>query len=131
MVILVSIEVRVNGTEGMMNLCIPCITIEPIIGKLSARYMYSAIRKRKPEDPPNDAAGDLPVATELYYEAGDLTLKAIGQLNKRQLIRLPGRAAGQVMLASGGSRVLELHRESDKAGSLFSVVEEESMPDQG
>jgi flagellar motor switch protein FliM len=31
--------------EGMTNFCIPYLTIEPIITKLSAQYWYSSIRK--------------------------------------------------------------------------------------
>jgi flagellar motor switch protein FliM len=31
--------------EGMTNFCIPYLTIEPIISKLSAQYWYSSIRK--------------------------------------------------------------------------------------
>jgi flagellar motor switch protein FliM len=29
----------------MMNFCIPYLTIEPIIGKLSAQYWYSSVRR--------------------------------------------------------------------------------------
>ncbi|MBN1899282.1 MAG: flagellar motor switch protein FliM [Spirochaetes bacterium] len=45
MVVLVTLETKVGEVEGMMNFCIPYITIEPIISKLSAQYWYSSIRK--------------------------------------------------------------------------------------
>ncbi|HQQ50479.1 MAG TPA: flagellar motor switch protein FliM, partial [Spirochaetota bacterium] len=45
MVVLVTLETKVGEVEGMMNLCIPYITIEPVISKLSAQYWYSSIRK--------------------------------------------------------------------------------------
>jgi flagellar motor switch protein FliM len=45
MVVLVTSETKVGDIEGMMNFCIPYITIEPIISKLSAQYWYSSIRK--------------------------------------------------------------------------------------
>ena len=41
MVVLVTLETRLGEVEGMMNLCIPYLTIEPIISKLSAQYWYS------------------------------------------------------------------------------------------
>jgi flagellar motor switch protein FliM len=44
MVILVTLETKVGGVEGMMNFCIPYLTIEPIISKLSAQYWYSSVR---------------------------------------------------------------------------------------
>jgi flagellar motor switch protein FliM len=45
MVVLITLETRVGEVEGMTNFCIPYITIEPIINKLSAQYWYSSIRK--------------------------------------------------------------------------------------
>lgn len=45
MVVLVTLEVKINDVEGMMNFCIPYITIEPIVSKLSAQYWYSSVRK--------------------------------------------------------------------------------------
>lgn len=45
MVVLISFETKVGEVDGMTNLCIPYITIEPIISKLSAQHWYSSIRK--------------------------------------------------------------------------------------
>jgi flagellar motor switch protein FliM len=45
MVVLVTLETKVGEVEGMMNFCIPYITIEPIIGKLSAQFWYSSVRR--------------------------------------------------------------------------------------
>lgn len=42
MVVLVTLETRVGEVEGMINLCIPYLTIEPIISKLSAHHWYSS-----------------------------------------------------------------------------------------
>jgi flagellar motor switch protein FliM len=45
MVVLVTLETKVGEVEGMMNLCIPYLTIEPIVSKLSAQYWYSSVRR--------------------------------------------------------------------------------------
>ncbi|GMO55901.1 MAG: flagellar motor switch protein FliM [Termitinemataceae bacterium] len=44
MVVLVTLETKVGEVEGMMNFCIPYLTIEPIIGKLSATFWYATAR---------------------------------------------------------------------------------------
>lgn len=44
-VVLINLETKIGEVEGLTNLCIPYITIEPIINKLSAQYWYSSIRK--------------------------------------------------------------------------------------
>ena len=43
MVILTTFDTKIGDVEGMLNFCIPYITIEPIISKLSAQYWYSAV----------------------------------------------------------------------------------------
>src|SRR5512136_660774 len=45
MVVLVTLETKVGEVEGMMNFCIPDLTIEPIISKLSPQYWYSSVRR--------------------------------------------------------------------------------------
>jgi flagellar motor switch protein FliM len=42
MVVLVTLETKIGDVEGMMNFCIPYLTIEPIIGKLSVQFWYSS-----------------------------------------------------------------------------------------
>lgn len=45
MVVLVTLETKVSDVEGMVNFCIPYITIEPIVTKLSAQYWYSTVKR--------------------------------------------------------------------------------------
>ncbi len=45
MVVLVTLETKVGDEEGMMNLCIPYLTIEPIISKLSSQFWFSSVRR--------------------------------------------------------------------------------------
>ena len=45
MVILVTLEIKIGEEAGMMNICIPYITIEPIVSKLSSQFWFSSIRK--------------------------------------------------------------------------------------
>jgi flagellar motor switch protein FliM len=45
MVVLVTLETKVGDVEGMMNFCIPYLTIEPIIGKLSTQFWFSTVHR--------------------------------------------------------------------------------------
>lgn len=45
MVVLITLETKVADVEGMMNFCIPYITIEPILSKFSAQYWYASVRR--------------------------------------------------------------------------------------
>ena len=50
MVVLITFEIKIGNTEGMMNLCFPAPMIEPIINKLSAQYWFAAVKKEKTEE---------------------------------------------------------------------------------
>ena len=45
MVVLVTLETKVGEEEGMINFCIPYLTIEPIISKLSSQFWFSSVRR--------------------------------------------------------------------------------------
>ena len=45
MVVLVTLETKIGEEEGMMNFCIPYLTIEPIISKLSSQFWFSSVRR--------------------------------------------------------------------------------------
>jgi flagellar motor switch protein FliM len=45
MVVLVTLETKVGEEEGMMNFCLPYLTIEPIISKLSSQFWFSSVRR--------------------------------------------------------------------------------------
>lgn len=45
MVVLVTLETKVSDVEGMVNLCLPYLTIEPIVNKLSAQYWYANVKR--------------------------------------------------------------------------------------
>jgi len=45
MVLLITFELNINNVEGIMNLCIPYFSLEPVAGKLSASQYYDAIHR--------------------------------------------------------------------------------------
>jgi flagellar motor switch protein FliM len=45
MVVLVTLETKIQDVEGMINFCIPYLTIEPIIGKLSTQFWFSTVHR--------------------------------------------------------------------------------------
>ena len=45
MVVLVTLSAKIGDEEGMINICIPYLTIEPIISKLSSQFWFSSVRR--------------------------------------------------------------------------------------
>jgi flagellar motor switch protein FliM len=107
MVVLVTLETKVEEVEGMMNFCIPYLTIEPIISKLSAQYWYSSVRRGATTENLNVlrerlAGIDIP----LVAEVGNLTLpmKDVMTLQPGNVIRLSGTRVGDPMVLKLGNR---------------------------
>lgn len=45
MVALVTLSARVGDVEGMLNICIPHMVVEPVVSKLSTRFWFSSLEK--------------------------------------------------------------------------------------
>jgi len=107
MVVLITLETKVGEVEGMTNLCIPYISIEPVISKLSAQYMYSSIRKGATDE--NLAVIQkrlelvvLPIVAELGEV--QITVQEVLRLSVGDVIKLPDTIVGSDMILKIGGR---------------------------
>lgn len=107
MVVLVTLETKVGEVEGMMNLCIPYITIEPVISKLSAQYWYSSIRKGATDE--NAAiiqsrleSVELPIVVEVGEV--DITMEELLAIQVGDVIKLPNTKISADMTVKIGGR---------------------------
>ena len=121
MVVLITLETKVGEVEGMTNLCIPYITIEPIISKLSAQYWYSSIRKGTTDENLAIIQGrlenvELPVVAEigevsiamsevLDLKVGDVVKLPDTKVNSDMVLRVGGRKKYKCRPGVIGSRV--------------------------
>ncbi|MDR1626771.1 MAG: flagellar motor switch protein FliM [Spirochaetia bacterium] len=107
MVVLVTLETKVGDVEGMMNLCIPYLTIEPIISKLSAQYWYSSVRRGATTENLNILRERLAaVDVSVFAEIGsmNLTVREVLSLSVGDVVRLPNVRCGDPMTLNVGSR---------------------------
>ncbi len=86
MCIVITFETKVSEVEGLMNLCLPFMTIEPIIQKLSSQYWYSTgSRVTGSRDAYNVIKDRLAsVDIDVIAEIGEIDI-TIGELVKLQL----------------------------------------------
>ncbi len=107
MVVLVTLETKVGEVEGMMNFCIPYLTIEPIISKLSAQYMYSSVRSGGTTENLNILKERLSlIGITVSAEIGNmnLTVRDLLSLQRGDVIRLPDVRTGDPMVLKIGNR---------------------------
>ena len=107
MVVLVTLETKVGDVEGMTNLCIPYITIEPIISKLSAQYWYSSIRKGVTDENLATIQARLETVELLVVaEVGEvpITVSEILGITLGDVIKLPDTKIDSDMILKVGGR---------------------------
>ena len=46
MVAIVTMTVKIGDVEGLMNICLPYISLEPIMDKLNTKYWFSTMQER-------------------------------------------------------------------------------------
>jgi flagellar motor switch protein FliM len=106
MIVLVTFECRVGEGSGMINLVLPYLTIEPIIPRLSAQYLFST--RRSASERPLAAAASIPVTAEVCFEGERLSLAALTRLKRGTLVSVPAYGEGAAFLRVGGAPVLDL-----------------------
>ncbi|MCX7997446.1 MAG: FliM/FliN family flagellar motor switch protein, partial [Leptospiraceae bacterium] len=107
MVVLITLETKVGEVEGMTNLCIPYITIEPIINKLSAQYWYATVRRGETDQNRTVIQERLDgVMIPLIAEVGslDITFMDLMNLQVGDVIKLENTPLKSEMVVKIGER---------------------------
>ena len=107
MVVLVPLETKVGDEEGMMNFCIPYITIEPIISKLSSQFWFSSVRRSSTTQYLGVLKDKLStVGMDIVAELGSIVVPVRDVLNLRvgDTIRLSNVKVGDPLTLSVGDQ---------------------------
>ncbi|KNZ70876.1 flagellar motor switch protein FliM [Thermincola ferriacetica] len=104
MVVLISIHATIGETEGIMNLCIPFIVLEPIISKLTAHFWFAGTAKTVTAEHIQSTQRRLEKAKiTLSAVLGETTIK-LGELLELQpgdVIQLDNRATDELKIMVG------------------------------
>lgn len=107
MVVLVTLETKVGDEEGMMNFCLPYITLEPIISKLSTQFWFSSVRRNSTSQYIAVIKDKLStVDVDVTAEVGSLNVSIRDVLNLRvgDVVRLPNVKVGDPFRLSVGNK---------------------------
>ena len=69
MTAIVTMNIKIGDTEGLMNICIPFSCVEPVIDKLNTKYWYSAMK--------DDASGMYKDAIETIIDRAKIPVRAM------------------------------------------------------
>ena len=107
MVVLITLETKVGDEEGMMNFCIPYLTIEPIISKLSSQFWFSSVRRSSTTQYLGTLTEKLSsVDMDIVAEIGSISLPVRDVLALRvgDIVRLTNTRVGDPLTLGVGSK---------------------------
>lgn len=107
MVILVTLEIKIGEEAGMMNICIPYITIEPIVSKLSSQFWFSSVRRSSTTQYLGTLKEKLAdVEMELVADIGSINvpIRDVLALRIGDVVRLDNIRVGEPLTLSVGSK---------------------------
>ena len=107
MVVLVTLETKIGDVEGMINFCIPYLTIEPIIGKLSTQFWFSTVHKGTTTENLNVLKDKLSsVDVNIVAEIGkiNISIRDVLSIRTGDVIRLYDTKIGDPYSLNVGSR---------------------------
>ncbi len=107
MVLLVTLETQVGEEEGMMNICLPYITLEPIISKLSTQFWFSSVRRSSAGQYATAIRDKLSsVDVDMVADIGslDVSVRDVLNLKRGDVVRLPNTKVGDPYKLSVGNR---------------------------
>jgi flagellar motor switch protein FliM len=122
MVVLISFKVLFQGKEGRINFCIPFLTIEPLIEKLSVKYWYSMVRNEREDCVSTEEITSLDLDCQFLTESEDLSLKKLGELKKGSLVSLKSFGEGHSFLRAGGQDIMEFQHKKNRNAMSFTVT---------
>ncbi len=107
MAVLVTFETKFAEVEGMINFCIPYLTIEPIISKLSSQYWFSSVRRSSTTQYLGTLKEKLAtVDMDVVAEIGSIQLpiRDVLSLQKGDIVRLSNIRVGEPITLSVGNK---------------------------
>jgi flagellar motor switch protein FliM len=108
MCIVITFETKVSEVEGLMNLCLPFVTIEPIIQKLSSQYWYSTGSKTTSSRDAYNVIKDrlASVFVDVIAEIGEIDIKISDLINLRNgdIIKLKDSSPKKDIILKIGSK---------------------------
>ncbi len=122
MVVTVTLDIEMGECRGHLTFCLPYLTLEPIMHKLSRRW-YNNLEKTGTAEMAEKTLS-LNLDTVLVHEAGPVNLKTLGRLKKGSLLPLKSFKTGDAYIRMGGTPLLNGKFKKAKGCLLLSIPEQ-------
>ncbi len=107
MIAIVTLNIKIGDVEGLMNICLPFITLEPVMDKLNTKFWYSS-QKEKTGDSYSDTMEALISRAKIPVKAvlgnSVITVADFSQLQVGDIVRLDRKVDEELDVFVGDMR---------------------------
>ncbi len=107
MIAIVTVNIRIGDVEGLMNICLPFITLEPVMDKLNTKFWYSSIKKSDEMEYTEAIQGLIsraPVPIKAYLGKSTVSVHDFTNLQIGDIIRLDSKVDKELDIYVGNIR---------------------------
>jgi len=130
MVILATFEAAIGKVDGLINISIPYIVLEPIVSKLSAQYWFSSARKDKAVESLNkikQRLGKAKLPIEAQLGKTNITVAQLLQLGAGDVIKLNTKTTEDLIIYINNKK--KFSAKPGKRGSKLAVEITSAIPE--
>lgn len=103
-VALITLNMKMGKTEGMINICIPHIALEPILSKLSTKFWFSSTNKEASQEEIKVIEGRIEsakVPINVIIGEAQITIRELLSLQVNDVIQLDTLTSGDIKVIVG------------------------------
>lgn len=131
MIAIVTLTVKIGDVEGLMNICLPYTTLEPVVDKLNTKYWYSTMQSKQEEgfeDRIEELIARAVVPLKAVLGTSTITVNDFANLQKGDIIKLDSGIEDELTVFVGNIgkfKALPGSAEDNYAVRITSIIREE------
>jgi len=101
---LLTLNIKIGRVEGLLNICIPYLSIEPVIDKLNTKYWFSSMQKNNEEvyyDIIESQISSAKIPVRAVLGRTHITVNDFVNLQKGDIIRLESKVSDEIEILVG------------------------------
>ena len=131
MIAIVTLNLKIGDVEGLMNICLPYITLEPVMDKLNTKYWYSTMQDKQEsvyEEQIESLIANAVIPLKAVLGTSSITVSDFANLLKGDIIKLDSGIEDELTVYVGNIgkfKALPGSAQDNYAVRVTSIIREE------
>lgn len=131
MIGIVTLNMKIGDVEGLMNICLPYATLEPVIDKLNTKYWYSTMQSKQEEsyeEKIEELIAKAAIPLKAVLGTSTITVSDFANLQRGDIIKLDSGIEDELTVYVGNIgkfKALPGSAEDNYAVRITSIIREE------